>query len=180
VALGALLYLFLTFIAYRVYDPLGLTPSEVGLGYTSLLVGAALASVFVIWASLWFVAVVLSVSWLAAQVGRWWWLIAAVAALIPLLLLIFVNPIAAAFGCALPLAALAGGGLKDSWFSVIAALGVMFVVASVAWNLYSGASSARDDLKHGRAFSYGYFTSPWSAKVVRWIGLRPRHRASRV
>jgi hypothetical protein len=63
-ALGGVLYVLLTWVASWVYQPAGVKPSDVGLGYVPLLAGTAVTLVAALTVVLAIVAVALGAAWL--------------------------------------------------------------------------------------------------------------------
>ena len=166
-AVGGVLYVLLTVISERDYDPFGVTPAEVGLGYGAMLIGAAALL-------LWLAAVVaallafsLAATWLAARLGRRWWVLVVFFALLAggaMLAVDPADPAIAALTGSVAVAVVASRRRRRRYVAsalVAVAFGVVVGVGAIVW----WAERARDNMLDGYDTA-GLWFGPWAARVV--------------
>ena len=164
-AAGGVLYVLLSVISSRVYDPIGVTPAQVGLGYGPMLLGAAtlllwLAAVIAV-----FAALTLAAIWLAGKLGRWWWVLVALFALLAVAAVLAVDAATAALTASVALGVAAGRRQAGRRYVAGAAVAVAFGLVTGVGAIYWWADRARDDMATGFATSGG-LRGPWVTQVV--------------
>ena len=160
---GGVLYVLLSVISARVYDPLGVTPEQVGLGYGAMLIRAAALVLGLAAATGVLIGVALAATWLVARFGRRWWVFVVLFALLAAAAILVGDPFTAAALTASVAVALVVGRRGDRRYAAAAvvatATGVLVGLAAIFW----WAERARDHIRDGQDTA-GY--GPWSAQVV--------------
>jgi hypothetical protein len=164
-AAGGVLYVFLNLISSWVYEPLGATPAQVGLGYGPTLIGAAALLLWLALAGAAFVALALAATWIAGRMGRGWWLLVALFGLLAVAALMVTDPFTAALTASVAIAVAAGRRWPGRRYAVSAAVGVIFGVVIGMGAVLWWADYARDQITGGYATS-GPWSGPWAAQVV--------------
>ena len=164
-AVGGVLYVLLSLISSWVYEPMGATPAQVGLGYGPTLIGAAALLLWLALAGAAFVALAVAATWIAGRMGRGWWLLVAFFALLAVAALMVADPATAASTASVAIAVAAGRRWRRRRYAVSAAVGVAFGVVVGVGAILWWADHARDQITGGYATS-GPWSGPWAAQVV--------------
>ena len=172
-AIGGVLYVFLSIISSWVYSPLGITPSQVGLGYGPLLIRAAVLLFWIGLTGAIVVGLTLFAAWLSAKPGRRW-LLGALLAMVALIALVAWDAATAALAAAVPLAAVVGWRWPRRRYLVSALVGAIFAVLVGVGSISWWALRAGDDIEAGHGTS-GAWSGPWAAQVV---SVRPTESSS--
>ena len=186
-ALGGVLFVLLTWVAGWVYQPAGVRPSDVGLGYVPLLAGTAVTLVGALAVVLAIVAVALGAAWLRRRALRASWLrnnrkkqawalavvlIALVAlSLVPTFWSISGHGLsgnAAFFFASLPVAVGIAFIPRERVFykviTILATIVALVVAVSTVWNV---ASQARRDIQDvASSVPIGFFNNPWEGEIA--------------
>ncbi len=186
-ALGGVLYVLLTWVAGWVYQPAGVRPSDVGLGYVPLLAGTAVTLVVALAVVLAVVAVALGAAWVRrkALCTAWLrnhpkkqaWALAVV--LIALLALTLVPTFwsisghglsgnAAFFFGSLPVAVfVAIISPKHVFYKLITILATFVALVVAGFTVWNGASQARHDIQDvTSSVPIGFFNNPWEGEIA--------------
>jgi len=179
-ALGVVLYVLLTWVAGWVYQPAGVRPSEVGLGYGQLLLGTAVALVAALAGVLAAVAVAFAVvfgaAWLRKKIERvrggretqaW------VPALVTVVLLAlaaaswFFGNGAGSFFILLPAAVSAAYLRPKRAYKVIAIVATILALGAAGIGVQNAASLARNHIHNVTASNaIGVFNNPWEGQIA--------------
>jgi hypothetical protein len=165
-ALGGVLYVLLTWVASWVYQPAGVRPSDVGLGYVPLLAGTAVTLVVALAVVLAAVAVAFGAAWLRRKN-----VLAFVVAIIALLALVYfsssINEDAGFFLSSLPAAAVVAIIWPEHAYKVIAILATILVLVVAGVTVWNSASEARRDIQDVvSGVPIGVFNNPWEGEIA--------------
>ena len=166
-ALGGVLYVLLTWITSWVYQPAGVRPSDVGLGYVPLLAGTAVTLVVALAVPSAIGAVAFGAAWLR---GKNVWAFAVV--FIALVALALVSAFwslsgnAAFFLGSLPVAV----GIAIYWpkhaYKVIAISATILVLVVAGVTVWNGASQARRDILDAASSVPIGVNNPWEGEIA--------------
>jgi hypothetical protein len=165
-ALGGVLYVLLTWVASWVYQPAGVRPSEVGLGYVPLLAGTAVTLVVALAVVLAAVAVAFGAAWLRNK--KTWAFALAIIALLALVSVSWsINEDAGFFLGFLPVAVFIITFWPKYAYKVIAILATILVLAVAGSSVWESASEARRNIQNVTStLPIGVFDNPWEGQIA--------------
>jgi hypothetical protein len=161
---GGVLYVLLSVISAGVYESVGVTPAQVGLGYGPMLIAAAALLLWLAAVTAVYVALALGATWLAARLGRRWWVLVLLFALLAGGALLADDPATAGSTASVAVALLVSRRRQNRYAAsavVAVAFGVIVGFGVIFW----WAQRAEDDILAGRSSS-GPWAGPWGAEVV--------------
>ena len=165
-ALGGVLYVLLTWVTSWVYQPAGVRPSDVGLGYVPLLAGTAVTLVGALAVVLAAVAVALGTAWLRTK-RAWVRLGLAIIALGALVYVsVDINDVAAFFLIPLPSAAFVAILWPKHAYKMIAIFATIIVLAVAGVTVWNSASQARRDIQDVASSAPIGLNNPWEGEIA--------------
>jgi hypothetical protein len=176
--LGSVVYVLLTWVASWVYEPAGVRPSEVGLGYGAMLLGTAVTLVVALGVVLVTVAIAFGAAWLRRKKNKALFLLSLFAILALVLLVVAswpVDDVAGFFLVPLPAAVAVANIVPEHAYKVIAIFATILALVVVGVSVWNTASAARRDIQDGvsgarlsdYSIAHGKDGSHWSAGPMR-------------
>jgi hypothetical protein len=165
--LGGILYVLLTWVSNWVYEPAGVRPSDVGLGYGAMLVGTAVTLVVALALVLLTVAFAFGAVWLGRK-KRVLLTVSAIVALFGLVAVVtFIDAVAGFFLGLLPGALIFAALFPANAYKVIAIGATIIALLVAGFTVWNYASDARRDIRDGISGApIGLFNSPWEGRIA--------------